>query len=80
MLEVKQVGKHASTFFFLAFLHIYIFIIYTMMLLENLHMFDAMKTHGTLTRLNKKLGKYERLCMIRMENFERIENVKTVRF
>ena len=51
-----------------------------MMLLENLHMFDAMKNHGTLTRLNKKLGKYERLCMIRMENFERIENVKTVRF
>ena len=43
-------------------------------------MFDAMKTHGTLTRLNKKLGKYERLCMIRMKIFERIENAKTLQF
>ena len=40
-------------------------------------MLDAMKTHGTLTKLREKLGKYERLCMIRMKIFERIENVKT---
>ena len=39
-------------------------------------MSDAMKTHGTLT----KLGRYEKLCMIRMKNFERIENVKTKQF
>ena len=64
MLVVKQVGKHASTYFIFcifAYMVLFYFIIYTMMLLENLHMFDAMKTHGTLTRLNEKLGKYERL-------------------
>ena len=43
-------------------------------------MLDAMKTHGTLTKLKEKLGKNGRLCMIRMENFERIENVKTMQF
>ena len=36
-------------------------------------MLDAMKTHGTLTRLKEKLGKYERLCMSNMKIFERIE-------
>ena len=70
MLVLKQVGKHASTYFifcifaymfFFFFFFFFIYIIYTMMLLENLHMFEAMKTHGTLTRLNEKLGKYERL-------------------
>ena len=43
-------------------------------------MSDAMKTHGTLTKLKEKLGRYEKLCMIRMKNFERIENVKTKQF
>ena len=43
-------------------------------------MLDAIKTHGTLRKLKEKLGKNERLCMIRMENFERIENLKTMRF
>ena len=43
-------------------------------------MLDAMKTHGTLTKLKEKLSTYEKLYMIRMENFERIENVKIVRF
>ena len=41
-------------------------------------MLDAMKTHETLTKLKEKLGKFERLCMIKMENFEGIENVKTM--
>ena len=48
-------------------------------------MLDAMKTHGTLTKLKEKLGKKEkekkkRLCMIRMKSFERIENVGTMQF
>ena len=43
-------------------------------------MLDVMKTHGTLTRLKEKLGKYERICMMRMKIFEWIENVKTMRF
>ena len=43
-------------------------------------MLDVMKTHGTLTRLKEQLVKYERICMMRMKIFERIENVKTMRF
>ena len=43
-------------------------------------MLDAKRTHETLWKLQEKLGKYERLCMIKMENFERIENVKTIWF
>ena len=35
-----------------------------------------MKTHEVLTKIKEKLGKYESLCMIEMENFERIENLK----
>ena len=41
-------------------------------------MLDAMKIHGTLKKLKEKLGKNERLCMIRMKSFERIENVGTM--
>ena len=43
-------------------------------------MLDAMKTHETLTKLKEKLGRYERQCIIKMEKFKRIENVKTMRF
>ena len=43
-------------------------------------MWDARKTHETLTKLKEKLGKYGRPCMIKMGNFERIEDVKTMRF
>ena len=43
-------------------------------------MLDAIKTHGTLTKLKEKLGRYEKLCMMRMKNFERIENVGTMQF
>ena len=44
-------------------------------------MLDALKTHGTLTKLKEKLDKYERLCMITgMKIFLRIENVKTKQF
>ena len=46
----------------------------------DLRMLDAMKTHETLWKLKEKLGKYERLGMIKMENFKRIENVKTMWF
>ena len=30
-------------------------------------MLDAMDTQGTLWKLKEKLGKYERLCMIKIE-------------
>jgi len=43
-------------------------------------MLDARKTHGTLTKLKEKLCKNERLCMIRVKSFERIENVGTMQF
>ena len=43
-------------------------------------MLDSMKTHETLTKLKEKLGKNERLCMIRMKKSTRIENVKTKQF
>ena len=36
-------------------------------------MLDAMKTHEVIIKLKEKLGKYERLCMIKMENFCEIE-------
>jgi len=43
-------------------------------------MLGAMKAHGTLTKLKDRPKKYEGLCMTRMENFKKIENVKTMRF
>ena len=43
-------------------------------------MLDSMKTHETLTKLKEKLGKNERLCMIRMKKCTTIENVKTKQF
>lgn len=43
-------------------------------------MLDAMKTHKILTKLKENLGRYERLCMIKMKFFERIGNVKIMRF
>jgi len=43
-------------------------------------MSDAMKTHETLIKLKEKQGRYERLCIIKTEKFERIENVKTMQF
>ena len=41
-------------------------------------MLDAMKKDEMLKKLKEKLGKYERLYIIRMKNFEMIENVKTM--
>ena len=43
-------------------------------------MLNTMKTRETLIKLKEKQGRYERLCIIKMENFERIENVKTMQF
>ena len=43
-------------------------------------MFDAIKTHETLWKLREKLGRYEKLCMRKMENFGGIENVETKQF
>ena len=40
-------------------------------------MLDAMKKDEMLKKLKEKLGKNERLYIISMKNFERIENVKT---
>ena len=36
-------------------------------------------TRNTI-KTERKLGKYERLGMIKMENFERIKNVKKMQF
>ena len=37
-------------------------------------MSNTMKTHETLIKLKEKQGRYERLCIIKMEKFERIES------
>ena len=46
----------------------------------KLHMLDAMKQHETQWKLREKLGRYEKLCMIKMVNFGTLKMWKQCNF